>query len=159
MFGLTTDEAVFEANNATLHAKLDVYEKILSKQKYVAGDELTLADLFHLPYGNLVAQTGSDAIAKRPNVSRCVPLYPPLKIRVLTARFAGGLRSSPTGLPGSLLRMRSRVQRNSSPVSMLYLDASAIHERPGRTESVECTHHIGVNSNTNRSLQRRCEWL
>ncbi|KAJ7252926.1 glutathione S-transferase [Mycena rebaudengoi] len=33
------------------HAKLDVYETILEKQKYLAGDELTLADLCHLGYG------------------------------------------------------------------------------------------------------------
>jgi glutathione S-transferase len=28
---------------------LDGYERILSKQKYIAGDGLTLADLFHVP--------------------------------------------------------------------------------------------------------------
>ncbi|KAJ3500080.1 hypothetical protein NMY22_g19382 [Coprinellus aureogranulatus] len=69
-FGMSTDEAIYEANNETLNAKLDVYEKILSKQKYLAGDELTLADLFHLPYGTLVSAAGSDAITKRPNVAR-----------------------------------------------------------------------------------------
>lgn len=30
---------------------LSVYDKILSKQKYLAGNELTLVDLFHLPNG------------------------------------------------------------------------------------------------------------
>ncbi|KAF2195990.1 glutathione S-transferase [Delitschia confertaspora ATCC 74209] len=30
---------------------LAIYDKILAQQKYIAGDELTLADLFHLPNG------------------------------------------------------------------------------------------------------------
>src|SRR3989338_3799451 len=33
---------------------LDVYEKILSKQEYIGGNQFTLADLYHLPYGNLL---------------------------------------------------------------------------------------------------------
>ena len=70
LFGVTPDEAVYEQNNTILEAKLDIYEKILSKQKYLAGDELTLADLFHLPYGTLISAAGSDAIDKRPNVSK-----------------------------------------------------------------------------------------
>jgi glutathione S-transferase len=61
---------VYEQNNTILQDKLEVYEKILSKQKYLAGDEVTLADLFHLPYATLISATGSDAIDKRPNVSR-----------------------------------------------------------------------------------------
>lgn len=36
--GLTSDKAVFEKLIAALDTKLDVYEKILSKQKYLAGD-------------------------------------------------------------------------------------------------------------------------
>lgn len=36
--GLTPDRAVFEKAITTLDTKLDVYEKILSKQKYLAGD-------------------------------------------------------------------------------------------------------------------------
>jgi hypothetical protein len=34
----------------TLSPKLDAYEAILSKQKYLAGDDYTLADLFVSPY-------------------------------------------------------------------------------------------------------------
>ena len=70
MRGLTPDKATFDGLIAQLEPKLDVYEKILSKQKYLAGDELTLADLFHLPYGTLLAQAGSNAIEVRPNVAR-----------------------------------------------------------------------------------------
>lgn len=38
MFGVKTDEEAVKAPLATLNAKLDVYEKILGKQKYLAGD-------------------------------------------------------------------------------------------------------------------------
>ena len=36
--GLTPDNEIVEKNIADLSAKLDVYDKILSKQKYLAGD-------------------------------------------------------------------------------------------------------------------------
>ncbi|KAF5342020.1 hypothetical protein D9611_002057 [Ephemerocybe angulata] len=70
--GLTPDREAFDQMVIQLEAKLDVYEKILSKQKYLAGDELTLADLFHLPYGVLLGPAGSNALdtPKRPNLSR-----------------------------------------------------------------------------------------
>ncbi|KAG9042341.1 hypothetical protein FS837_010974 [Tulasnella sp. UAMH 9824] len=54
--GFPTDEAAYQRNLDILNAKLDGYERILSKQKYLAGDELTLADLWHLPYSD-VAET------------------------------------------------------------------------------------------------------
>jgi glutathione S-transferase len=78
-----------------------VYEKILLKQKYIAGDvsiqrhysptgsddflqELTLADLFHLPLGEaLVGTLGlREVFDKRPNVSRYVSsvYYPVLNL-------------------------------------------------------------------------------
>ncbi|RGP79913.1 glutathione s-transferase [Fusarium longipes] len=57
------------ANKETVKAKLDDlekslvgYERILSKQKYLAGDEITLADLFHLPYGVLTEPFGVGAL-------------------------------------------------------------------------------------------------
>ena len=68
--GLTPDKATFDGLIAQLEPKLDVYEQILSKQKYLAGDELTLADLFHIPYGVLLSTAGSNAIEVRPNVAR-----------------------------------------------------------------------------------------
>ncbi|KAF6754594.1 glutathione S-transferase [Ephemerocybe angulata] len=54
----------------SLEANLDVYDKILAKQKWVAGDEFTLADLFHMPYAALLPRVGRDVIAARPNVAR-----------------------------------------------------------------------------------------
>ena len=38
MRGLQPDKEAFEKHIAALALKLDVYEKILSKQKYLAGD-------------------------------------------------------------------------------------------------------------------------
>ncbi|KAJ2923723.1 hypothetical protein H1R20_g13374, partial [Candolleomyces eurysporus] len=68
--GLTPDEATFNALIKKLEAKLDVYDQILSKQKYLGGDEFTAADLFHLPYGSLLPTIGSNAIESRPNVAK-----------------------------------------------------------------------------------------
>ncbi|KAF8645498.1 hypothetical protein AX16_007783 [Volvariella volvacea WC 439] len=68
--GVPADDAAWAQHNAMLNAKLDAYERILSKQKYLAGDEITLADLFHVPYGVLATTSGSDAITSRPNVKR-----------------------------------------------------------------------------------------
>lgn len=38
MRGAVTDDAVYDAAIASLSGKLDVYDTILSKQKYLAGD-------------------------------------------------------------------------------------------------------------------------
>lgn len=70
LFGQTPDEATAASLVKKLEAKLDVYDQILSKQKYLGGDEVTLADLFHLPYGVLLPAAGSNAIEARPNVAR-----------------------------------------------------------------------------------------
>ncbi|KAJ2924531.1 hypothetical protein H1R20_g12569, partial [Candolleomyces eurysporus] len=70
--GTKPDEAFFETQITELGKKLDVYDKILSKQKYLAGNEVTLADLFHLPYAALLPQTGSKVIEERPNVARWI---------------------------------------------------------------------------------------
>ncbi|KAI5121725.1 hypothetical protein M0805_009018 [Coniferiporia weirii] len=54
-----------------LEEKLKVYEIILSKQKYLAGDELTLADLLHLPYGALITDyAGFTGLKATSNVAR-----------------------------------------------------------------------------------------
>jgi len=68
---LETDEAQLTKHVAALGGRLDVYEKILSKQKYIAGNEFSLADIFHLPYGVKVYQGGGgDLSESRPNVKR-----------------------------------------------------------------------------------------
>jgi len=66
------DPKVVQNFIATLNAKLDVYERILSKSKYLAGDEVTLADLFHLPGGHMLQVQAIDVLESesRPNVVR-----------------------------------------------------------------------------------------
>jgi glutathione S-transferase len=70
-YGQQTDESVVAELVPRLEIKLDGYEAILSKQKYLTGDELTLADLFHLPYGVIIfdnLQLGG--LDKRPHLKR-----------------------------------------------------------------------------------------
>jgi len=70
-YGAVTDEKRVEELLEKLEGKLDGYEAILGKQKYLAGDNLTLADLFHLPYGDIVFnKLGYGNLGKRPNVKR-----------------------------------------------------------------------------------------
>ncbi|KAJ7125835.1 glutathione S-transferase [Mycena crocata] len=69
--GLPVDEAVVAEHMSELSAKLDAYEAILGKQTYLAGEEFTLADLFHLCYAPMVIGAGCDALTTRgPNVAR-----------------------------------------------------------------------------------------
>ncbi|KAF8881328.1 glutathione S-transferase [Infundibulicybe gibba] len=68
--GLTPDQAIYDEYIATLSTKLDVYDEILGKQRYLAGDEMTLADLFHLPGGFSLGCTGTDIMSQKPNVAR-----------------------------------------------------------------------------------------
>ncbi|KAG2366652.1 glutathione S-transferase [Suillus spraguei] len=69
--GLQTNEDRIKELLATLVPKLDAYEVILSKQKYLAGDSVTLADLAHLPYGTLFYGVGyAELFDSRPNVAR-----------------------------------------------------------------------------------------
>ncbi|KAF7324178.1 Glutathione S-transferase [Mycena kentingensis (nom. inval.)] len=80
-------EAVFKPNRgvqanpdevarltAALAEKLDAYEQLLAKSAFLAGDKISLADLFHLPYATLATDaikidlfTNAEA---RPNVAR-----------------------------------------------------------------------------------------
>jgi glutathione S-transferase len=68
--GLTPDPAVYEAAITALDKNLVVYDQILEKQKYLAGNEITLADIFHVAYGSLLPAAGSNAIESKPNVDR-----------------------------------------------------------------------------------------
>ncbi|TFL02157.1 glutathione S-transferase [Pterulicium gracile] len=72
MTGAEGDKDIVKGLINQLSAKLAVYETILSKQKYLAGDSITLADLYHLPYGSLLPYLGLDTLdnESRPNVAR-----------------------------------------------------------------------------------------
>ncbi|OSX62329.1 hypothetical protein POSPLADRAFT_1040015 [Postia placenta MAD-698-R-SB12] len=66
-----TNEALVAQITQQLGAKLDVYEVILSKTKYLAGEEVSLADLFHIPYGSMLGMMRIDLGSEtRPNVAR-----------------------------------------------------------------------------------------
>lgn len=65
------DEARIVQAEKDLDTVLAIYESILGKQKYLAGDELTLADLFHLPDGAaLKAGKWKEVFEKYPNVDK-----------------------------------------------------------------------------------------
>ncbi|KAH9977474.1 glutathione S-transferase [Russula compacta] len=72
--GQTPNEERVKELISLLEAKLDGYEAILGKQKYLAGDirhEVTLADLFQLPLANIIfEQLQLGGLDKRPNVQR-----------------------------------------------------------------------------------------
>jgi len=63
------DEARVSQAEANLHEVFVYYNKVLVKQKYLAGDELSLVDLFHLPNGSALKAFGyKGTFEKYPNV-------------------------------------------------------------------------------------------
>ncbi|KAF7366393.1 Glutathione S-transferase [Mycena sanguinolenta] len=74
--GLTPDEAQVSMLSEKLETKLDGYERILANSRYLAGDDLTLADLFHVPYitlfgaGNIDVLSNEEKAQKWPHVVR-----------------------------------------------------------------------------------------
>ncbi|KZW02519.1 glutathione S-transferase [Exidia glandulosa HHB12029] len=51
MFGQRVDEKKCQTYISQLEQAMTSYERSLSKQKYLAGDYVTLVDLFHIPCG------------------------------------------------------------------------------------------------------------
>ncbi|KAJ7826729.1 glutathione S-transferase [Mycena leptocephala] len=69
--GLPKDEVAIAGFVSELSAKLDAYEVILGKQKFLGGDNLTLADLFHLSFMPFLETMGIDIMqTKGPNITR-----------------------------------------------------------------------------------------
>ncbi|KAL0573070.1 hypothetical protein V5O48_008896 [Marasmius crinis-equi] len=92
--GLTSDPKVFSELIGQLEGKLKAYEVILGKQKYIAGNELSLADLFHLPYGVLLEVAGSDIMSRQgPNVTRW---WKEINARPSWQAVTGGVPAKPT---------------------------------------------------------------
>lgn len=56
--------AYVEKQIARLDLRLRALETILSKHKYLAGDKLTLADLFALPYGQGAVNASNATVVK-----------------------------------------------------------------------------------------------
>jgi glutathione S-transferase len=72
MFGGEPDESIIDKNLSQLERVLDVYESRLRDHKYLAGDELSIADLSHLPYTVYLIEKGGvvEPFENRPNVWR-----------------------------------------------------------------------------------------
>ncbi|KAG9443755.1 hypothetical protein H6P81_015095 [Aristolochia fimbriata] len=69
VFGLPTDEEAVKSQSEKLGKVLDVYEARLSKSKYLAGDFITLADLFHVGYTYYLMKTPKkELLNSRPHV-------------------------------------------------------------------------------------------
>ncbi|KAK7063748.1 glutathione S-transferase [Favolaschia claudopus] len=69
--GLEVIREAVKPQIAALESKLDIYETILSKQRYLAGEKLTLVDLFHLPRAPILENhAGTNIMTRRPHVSR-----------------------------------------------------------------------------------------
>jgi len=65
------DQALVAKYEEQLKTKLAGYERILGERKFLAGDHVTLADLFHLPYGYALEKVGKDFSSwAGPNVAR-----------------------------------------------------------------------------------------
>jgi glutathione S-transferase len=70
MYGRPTNEQRVEESLAKLNKVLDVYEGILSKRPYLAGNEFSLADLSHLSYTHYMYNVGGikEPIDSHPSV-------------------------------------------------------------------------------------------
>nr|VWO96609.1 Putative non-ribosomal peptide ligase/ polyketide synthase hybrid [Ganoderma boninense] len=68
--GLEADPAMVAKYKFQLEQKMEGYDRLLSRQKFMAGDELTIIDLFHLPWGAMLKRQGNDILEsdKFPNV-------------------------------------------------------------------------------------------
>ena len=66
------DEVHIAQNERKLQHMLGVYDEILAKNKYLAGDEFTLADLSHLPSSHYIVgtQRGRKLFTSKKNVAR-----------------------------------------------------------------------------------------
>ena len=52
-----------------LSDKLDIFDTLLAKQKYMGGDNFSLIDIFYMPYTEKLFEAGEgDLITNRPNV-------------------------------------------------------------------------------------------
>jgi glutathione S-transferase len=71
--GIPVDEARVAKLTAAMKDKIVGYERILSKQRYLAGEQVTLADLFHLPWGSYLSVINVKVLEDEehyPNVAR-----------------------------------------------------------------------------------------
>jgi glutathione S-transferase len=62
------DEQIVAAGESKLGQVLDIYEAQLSKYKYIAGDDYTLADIFHAPMINSLLRLKKEVFTGRKHV-------------------------------------------------------------------------------------------
>jgi glutathione S-transferase len=58
MKGQPSNEAMAEDGLRRLSANLDIFEKVLSKQKYMGGKDFSLIDIFYMPTVRLLYSAG-----------------------------------------------------------------------------------------------------
>ncbi|KAF7335783.1 Glutathione S-transferase [Mycena venus] len=92
-FGALPDQTLMDAQLEILDKKLDAYDVILSKQRYLGGETLTLADLFHVPYAPLIASGETDIMTRKSNVARW---YNDLVARPSWKAYEGGVETTTT---------------------------------------------------------------
>ncbi|KAJ3932768.1 MAG: glutathione transferase [Lentinula lateritia] len=69
--GFLPSDAIGGSALQELSNNIEGYESILGCRKYLAGNEISLVDLYHLPYGEMLCNVGIDVLlTKGPNVSR-----------------------------------------------------------------------------------------
>ena len=52
-----------------LSDKLDIFDTLLTKQKYMGGDNFSLIDIFYMPYTEKLFEAGEEElITSRPNI-------------------------------------------------------------------------------------------
>ncbi|KAK1295972.1 Glutathione S-transferase F11 [Acorus calamus] len=71
-FKLKPDRVLIEKSERDLMKVLDIYDQRLSENRFLAGEEFTLADLFHLPNSDYIINSTDKGylFSKRKNVSR-----------------------------------------------------------------------------------------
>lgn len=68
--GLTTDQAVVARERKKLQEYFDIIDEILARQGYLAGNDYSLVDIYHIPVvERLFACGDGDLIRERGNVN------------------------------------------------------------------------------------------
>ena len=69
MKGVQPVKEIVDAARQTIQSKLDVFDEILGKQKYMGGDDFSVIDIFYCPWVNKLYQIGEgDLIESHHNV-------------------------------------------------------------------------------------------
>jgi glutathione S-transferase len=111
--GGAPDEARVVALEKTLESRLAAYEKILTAQRYLGGDALTLADLFHLPFGTYAAPQGFtwfEDMDTYPNIARYVLSLLRPEVELTLHRWWADISSRPAWIEVQ------RLVRESTPL-------------------------------------------